>query len=569
MVGKNDFSMRIFKERYALNHDETWEDACRRVARVVAAAENNGKIKECEEVFWNELVNNRFMPGGRIWYGSGRPRGQLLNCFCLPTSDSREGWGKTVSDSIVVSGMGGGIGINFSPIRPRGSVIRGHSGTATGAVSLMEIINAAGDVIRAGGGRRTALMLCLNHDHPDIPEFLDKKLDLKKLTNANVSVVFMNEDPTKFLKRVERDELHEFMWNNQVVKTIPARELWKKILDNAVACGEPGILNGWLWNQQNNIYYSHPCISTNPCGEIPLEAYGCCDLGALVLPRFVVNGELDRRSLARTIAIAVRFLDNVLDVNTYPLKEIEENCKQVRRIGLGVMGLHDMLVLLGKKYTSDDGKATVDDVFRFIKKKAYEASIDLAIEKGQFPALNRGKFVESGFCQKNLSIGIRERILRNGIRNCALLTCAPTGTTSIVSNVTSGIEPLYAFAYRRRFRSGDRLEEEIIEHQPFADLRDTGDPRVRLYESALEISVKDHLEIQAICQRHVDNAISKTINLPKSYTGEDLDPILRKHIGQLKGVTLYRDSSRGKSPIEPLDMEEALRLQCTKGTCEF
>ncbi|MCI0562606.1 MAG: hypothetical protein MN733_29340, partial [Nitrososphaera sp.] len=329
---------------------------------------------------------------------------------------------------------------------------------------------------------------------------------------------------------------------------------------------------GKVWDiaveHQQHVFPSQWCYTGN-CGEIWLESYGCCDLGALVLPRFVVDGELDKKELARAVATAVRFLDNVLDVNTYPLKQIEENCKQVRRIGLGVMGLHDMLVLLGHKYTSDAGKETVEEVFRFIKKKAYEASIDLAIEKGQFPVLNRHKFVESGFCQKSLSVGMRERIIKNGIRNCAILTIAPTGTTSICSGVTSGVEPMYAFAYRRRFQSGDEKDQEIVEHGPFAALRNAGDKRARLYESALDISVKDHLEIQSICQKHVDNAISKTINLPKSYTGDDLDPILRKYVGQLKGLTLYRDGSRGESPIEPLDIEEALSLQCKGGSCEI
>lgn len=569
MLEQTGFSTRIHNERYAANHEESWPDGCRRLSRIISSAEVNGKVKEYEDLFYDELVQNLFMPGGRIWYGAGRPKGQLLNCFVIPTEDSREGWGKTVSDSIIISGTGGGIGCNLSPIRPRGTEIRGHSGKATGAVSLMQIINAAGEVIRAGGGRRTALMLCLNHDHPDLSEFLDKKLNLGELNNANVSSTFMNESIDHFLRKVERDEMHNLVWKEQVIAQIPAREIWRKILDNAVKCGEPGILNGYLANEMNNIYYHLPLLSTNPCGEIWLERYGCCDLGALVLPRFVKDGVLDKRMLARSVSLAVRFLDNVLDVNNYPLREIEENCKEVRRIGLGVMGLHDMLVLLGMKYTSDQGKEFIAETFSFIKKKAYDASIDLAIEKGQFPALNRAKLVESGFCQKSLSEGRRERIMKNGIRNCAILTIAPTGTTSIVAGVTSGIEPMYTAAYRRRFRSGDELDQEIVEHPQFAQLRDAGDKRARLYESALDISVKDHLEIQAICQKHVDNAISKTINLPKDYTGENLDPILRKYVGQLKGLTLYRDGSRGESPIEPLDMEQALSLQCKGGACDI
>lgn len=564
MLQLKGLSERIFKERYAINENETWEDACLRVSSVVSYAESNNSIKE---KFFEELKENRFCPAGRIWYGSGRPKGQMLNCFVVPTSDSREGWGDTVRDSIIVSGTGGGIGFNFSPIRPRGSEIHGHSGKATGAVSLMEIINSAGEVIRAGGGRRTALMLCLNHKHPDIIEFMDKKLDLKQLNNANISIVFMNESPDKFLKKVEKDELHEFYWNEKVISSVPAKELWHKIISNSVVNGEPGILNGWLANQQNNLWYHKPLISTNPCGEIWLEAYGCCDLGALVLPRFVKDGEIDKKLLARTIQIAVRFLDNVLDVNTYPLKEIEENCKEVRRIGLGVMGLHDMLILLKKKYSSDEGRECVNLLFNFIKKKAYEASTYLAVEKGQFPALDRHKFVESGFCKDSLSDGIKEKILEYGIRNCAVLTIAPTGTTSILSGVTSGIEPIYAYAYKRRFRSSDKLEEEIVEHPLFTELKST--KFVKLFESALEISVEDHIKMQVICQKHVDNSISKTINLPSDFSSKDLDLVIRKYISDLKGLTLYRDGSRGESPIEPLSIEEAMQINCKSGVCDI
>lgn len=559
-------SERIFKERYAINDEETWEDACMRVATVVSCMENSlDKSKDTKQKFFEELSSNRFCPGGRIWYGSSRPKGQLLNCFVVPTTDSREGWGDAVRDSIIVSGTGGGVGFNFSPVRPRGSEIRGHSGKATGAVSLMVIINAAGEVIRAGGGRRTALMLCLNHDHPDVPEFMDKKLDLKQLNNANVSIVFMNENIDKFLKKVEKDEMHDFLWNDKVINSVPARDLWNKILDNSVISGEPGILNGWYANQQNNIWYHKKLESTNPCGEIWLEPYGCCDLGALVLPRFIKDGQLDKKLLARTIQIAVRFLDNVLDVNTYPLKAIEDNCKEVRRIGLGVMGLHDMLILLGKKYTSDEGRDFVNSLFNFIKKKAYEASIYLSVEKGQFPVLNRHKFVESGFCKNSLSEGMKERIIEYGIRNCAVLTLAPTGTTSMLSGVTSGIEPIYAFAYKRRFRSGEKLEEEIQEHPLFSELKNVIDNDI--FESALDISVEDHIKMQVVCQEHIDNAISKTINVPRNYVGKDLDNVVRKYVGKVKGMTLYKDGSRGESPIEPLSMEEASQLSCRSGEC--
>jgi ribonucleoside-diphosphate reductase alpha chain len=568
MFEPTEFGRKIYAERYAFNDGkETWEEGCSRVAKHVATAETNGLVKTCYETFYQELISGRFYPGGRIWYGSGRPKGQLLNCFVTPNPhDSREGWGSLLSDMIVISGTGGGVGSNYSTIRPRGSEIRGHSGKATGAVSLMRIVDAAGEVIRAGGGRRTALMMALNHDHPDLLEFMDTKLDDNALTNANVSVVFMNESPEAFLRKVENDELHDLKWRGEVKAQVPARQIWDKIISNSVQSGEPGILNGWLANQQNNIYYATSLCSTNPCGEIWLSGHECCDLGALVLPRFVVNGRLDLKQLARTIHTSVRFLDNVLDVNTYPLPKIEETCKNFRRIGLGVMGLHDMLIMLGKKYSSDESLEFIDWLFSFIKHKSYEASLFLAAEKGQFPAMDRGKFVESGFC-RTLKESILENILRTGMRNCTTLTIAPTGTTSIVAGVSSGIEPIISYAYRRRWQQEDHIASEVIEHPLFTEFKDTD--KVGLFESAFEIPVERHVAVQAVAQKHVDSAISKTINMPRHYTSKDMEMVVRKYIGQVKGLTLYRDGSRGESPIEPLTLEEALGSECRSGVCEL
>lgn len=562
------FGLDIFRKRYAINPDETWEDATSRWASAVASVEKVEKRKEWYEIFCDILRRGLFMPGGRICYSANRPKGQMLNCFVVPvSSDSREGWAQAVGDTLIISGTGGGVGMNYSPVRPRGMPISSHSGTATGAVSLMDIINAVGEVIRAGGGRRTALMMCLNIDHPDIPIFLDKKLDLSQLCNANVSVVFTH-NPKEFFEKVSRDELHEFVWQGRVISTMPARQLWNRLCENAVRCGEPGILNGFYANKMNNIWYYKPLISTNPCGEIWLEEYGCCDLGALVLPRFVSDKtrRIDRTLLGRTIFAAVRFLDNVLDVNTYPLRQIEENCKTVRRIGLGVMGLHDMLIKMGIKYTSEQALEEIDSLFGFIKKKAYEASIFLSVEKGQFPALDRLRHVESGFCRESLSEGMRERIVQHGIRNCAVLTIAPTGTTSIVAGVSPSLEPIPAIAYYRNYRDGDNLKKELVEHPLYTEYKNT--ERVNLFESAFDIDPKHHLLVQAVCQKHVDNAISKTINLPKNYQAADISSLLFQYLPILKGVTVYRDGSRGESPIENLSLEQLQNMSCSNGSCD-
>jgi len=549
----------IFNERYPIHPEETWGEASRRLARHVASPEENGDKPRVEERFYEEIVTNRFMPGGRIWYGSGRPRAQLLNCFVVPTSDSREGWGKTIHDVIVVSGMGGGVGINCSPVRPRGSRISGTGGIATGAVSLMQMVNAVGDVLVGGGGRRLALMLDLNITHPDMPEFLDKKLDRKELTNANISVIIDKRLSTETLiKKVRKGENFDLTWGGNISGKVNAKEIWEKIVANAWSSGEPGVLNGDLANRESNIFYYRPLISTNPCGEIWLEEYGSCDLGALVLPRFVNEfGQLDWDQMRITIAAAVRFLDNVLSVNEYPLPEIRENNQHVRRIGLGIMGLHTMLIKMGRRYSESVGY--IDELMGFIKEEAYKASIDLAIEKGQFGAYDE-RFLESGFSRRALSSQIRSRIRKSGIRNAAILTIAPTGTTGMVSNVSTGIEPLFSPAYWRRFYrptdDGSRqLDKELVIDPLWDEVED-----VSILEGAYDISPEAHFEVQRVCQKHIDNAVSKTINLPENYPVESLSDLWLEYLPDLKGSTFYRAGSRGQEPLEAIPLEEAKKL---------
>jgi ribonucleoside-diphosphate reductase alpha chain len=548
------FAGEIFRKRYTRHEGETWAEACERVAGHVALAEHD--VPMYRALFSEVLRRNLFMPGGRIWYGSGRPKGQLLNCFVIPTSDSREGWGKTVSDMIVIAGTGGGVGINCSPVRPRGSTINGSGGVATGAVSLMEIINAAGEVIKAGGGRRTALMLCLGLSHGDLQEFLDKKLDLAKLNNANVSVWF-DEDPEDFFRKVRAGEDLDLTFRNKVVGRIPAREVWDRLVDNALRSGEPGLLNGYLFNRMSNISYHSPIISTNPCGEIGLLAHDCCCLGAVVLPRFVRGDKVDWAGLSSVVRLGVRFLDDVLTVNNYPLPEIKETCSNVRRIGLGVMGLHDMLLLLGHRYNSDEGLEFVDQVLKFVKNEAYEESVELAREKGSFPKFVPELFLKGGFA-KTLKPSLRSKIKEHGIRNCAILTIAPTGTTSMVSGVTSGIEPMFAPAYLRRFRDGDELRTETVIHPLLKEFTDDGKD-VSHFQGAFDLRLRDHFEMQRTCQRHLDNACSKTINLPQGTSREELSELFMEFFPELKGVTVYPEGSREDQPLTPMSLDEAIK----------
>jgi ribonucleoside-diphosphate reductase alpha chain len=575
----------IFKDRYARSPEETWLEACRRVANHVAQAEENGRVRRYSDRFYEQLVSNRINPGGRIWYGSGRPKAQLLNCFVVPTADSREGWGKTTSDVIIISGLMGGVGINVSPIRPRGYAIKGTGGVATGAVSLMELINGVGNVIVGGGGRRMALMLCLDINHPDLEEFLSAKLEEDRLNNANISIVIPPELSSERLQEMIRNEEDIELSFNGIPsgKTINAGALWARLVENAWANGEPGVLNGHLANKMNNLHYYKSLISTNPCGEIWLEPYGCCDLGALVLPRFVEDGRFDWDGLDESVRLGVRFLDNVLSVNHYPLPEIKDNCENVRRLGLGVMGLHTMLLEMRMTYDSRDAFSFVDRLFRTIKNTAYDASINLAIEKGPFPAYD-ARFLDSGFA-KSLKRGIRNKIKEHGIRNCAMLTIAPTGTTSMVSGVSSGIEPIPAPVYWRNFYKptddGSRvLDKELVVEDAFYKY----DPNI--LQSALDIPVKSHFEMQKIVQDHIDNAVSKTINMPADADMKAFGEMWLEYLPYCKGTTVYRYGSRENEPINPvpreqwddvvkenqpvdeMTVEEFMFTDCVGGVCE-
>lgn len=562
MYEPQGLALEIFQSRHGAHAAETWQEGCRRVALHVAEAEGN--VGSWAESFEHLLLSNEFMPGGRIWYGSGRPRGQLMNCFVTSTSDSREGWGRTVSNSIVISGTGGGVGINCSPVRPRGQVVRGTGGHATGAVSLMEIINAAGEVIKAGGGRRTALMLALDITHGDLPEFLDAKLDKKRLNNANVSIWF-GEDPKRFLDAVEHDAEWVLTHQSREVGRVRARSLWEKIVENMLAGGEPGLLNGYLANQLSNIWYREQLICTNPCGEQMLADDDACCLGAVVLPRFVVGGRVQWERLRDAVTMGVRFLDDVLTVNHYPLPSIAAKCAELRRIGLGITGLHHMLLELGLTYDGVDGLEFVDKLMKFIKHASYDASAALGLEKGSFPAYDAPKFAKSGFA-KTLKPSTRERASR-AMRNCSVNTIAPTGTTSMVCDTSSGIEPIFAPAHERRFRRGEELAVEVVidpmVRRFLAEGRD-----VSHFRGAHEISVRHHLEMQRTCQRHVDNAVSKTINVPRGTTPAELAELLAEYLPELKGVTVYPDGSREDQPLTPIPLIDALARESVTGTTE-
>lgn len=589
MFKPTGFSEKIFKDRYSFTPEETWEQACKRVANQMSLAETPEKQRNYNHKFYEILVNNFFVPGGRIWYNSGRNNPQLLNCFVLdPNKDSKEGWGKSASNMIITSMTGGGCGDDFSDVRPRGATITGQKGESPGAVELMRLIDSCARPVRAGGQRRVALMFSLDLDHPDLEEFLNAKLTKGELTHANVSV--RSKKTKEFINAVKADADWELSWKGKYKKTVKAKDIWNTIVKNAYNSAEPGFLNWELVESESNIYYVEQLVTTNPCGEIALSAYDCCCLGHLVLPRFVINGEINYSLLGDVVRTGVRFLDNVLTVNHYPLPQMQEKSRNLRRIGLGTTGLADMLAMLGHKYGSEEGNKFVDKLFRFISKAAYEASVMLAIEKGAFPLCNREKHVQSGF-MKRMPEKIRSLVKEHGIRNCAILTQAPTGTTSILSgNCSAGVEPMFAPAYERRYWTGNERKSELIFHPLFEQFMKEN-KSVEHFVGSRDLSVRDHMEVQKIVQKHIDNAVSKTINIAEDYPLEEVEKLWLEYLPFLKGTTFYRENTRGyvdekgvvhEPPLKAVSLDEAKSRfkeahkveaeavnDCASGVCEI
>lgn len=577
MFKPTGFSETIFKNRYAYTEEETWEQACRRVAKQMAMAEKPEKAAIYEAKFFEDLANNYFVPGGRIWYNSGRPNPQLLNCFVLNEDlDSKEGWGRLLYENSVTGMTGGGCGQDFSEVRPNGAEINGHKGSCPGPLALMRGVNSASHMVRAGGGRRAANMFSIDGTHPDVFEVIDAKLVKGELDMANISIRFKNV--SAFVKAVAEDGEWELSWKGKYKRVIKAKQLWDKIVSNAWDNAEPGILNMELALSESTIYYIEALITTNPCGEIFLTRYGNCCLGHLVLTRFIKNGKVNWQLLGEVIRNSVRFLDNVLDVNSYPLPEMKAASVKLRRIGLGTTGLADMLATIGIKYGSEEGNAFKDKLFRFISKVSYEASVMLAVEKGAFPACNPELHVNSGYV-KRMTDKVRSLIREHGIRNCALLTQAPTGTVSILSgNCSSGIEPMFSFAYWRTYWDGEVRAKELCFHPLFVEFMEAG-KSVEHFVASHELTVRDHMEVQKIVQHHVDNAVSKTINMPEHYPIEDMAKLWLEYLPFLKGTTFYRDNSRKffnaktgleeAPPLTPIPLDEAIRLyKEQKGTIE-
>lgn len=534
----------IWQKKYKAPQDSTPEDTFRRVANFIADEPHEA------EAFFKEMASLRFIPGGRIlaYAGRGSEKATLSNCYVMGRiEDSMEGIMKALHESALTMKAGGGIGLDFSTLRPYGSEVRGTQSISSGPVSFMEMWNAMSRTISGVGDRKGAMIAVLRCDHPDIERFIHSKKDNRSdhpvLEKFNISVLITDE----FMHAVLEDKPWDLVFDGKVYKTVKARELWRAIVENNWRVAEPGVLFYSNINSVNNLYYCEEITAPNPCGEEPMPPYGACTLGSINLTQFVVdpfkNPSVNWNSLEQTIRTAVRFLDLTVDKNYYPIDRQREVATSTRRIGLGVMGLGSMLAMMRLRYGSREALEFIDQLFAFIRNTAYQASVELAREKGPFPLFDRDKYLNSKFIQR-LPDEIRHEIYKYGIRNSHLLTIAPTGSISqLAGNVSSGIEPIFNIRYFRR-NYNETIEIEDYSYSVFKSLYGEVERLPEYFVTAHDLSWKEHVETMAHIQHYVDSAISKTINVPKDTSVQELNDVyVYAWRSGLKGCTIYREGS--------------------------
>jgi len=582
----------VFLDRYSLKDEEGKaleeypEQMWKRVAWGISQQEKIGIRKEWEEKFYKAMSDFKFVPAGRILSGAGTPyQVTYYNCYVIPSpKDSRGGIMENITMTVEIQARGGGVGVNLSSLRPRGTRVKKVNGTSSGPVNWAALYSTANhDVIQQGGSRRGALMLMINDWHPDVIEFITVKQDLTKIPGANLSVCVSDA----FMDAVAKDSDWDLVfpdnsfykyddeWDGDLEnwkkkgypvithKTVKAKEIWDMIADAAWKSAEPGVVFIDRYNKLSNTWYFEKIIATNPCGEQGLGAWGVCNLGHLNLSAFVKDGVMDYESLGEHARIATRFLDNVVDANYYFYEQNKKAQLNIRRTGLGTLGLADSLIKMGIKYGSEDSIPVIEKIYETIRNNAYETSALLSKEKGSFGAFDKEKYLKGAFIQK-LPEKIKNLIANHGIRNAIILTQAPTGTISLLAGVSSGIEPVYEFSYRRNDRTG----EHIVNHPLYDEwLKENPNGKVPDYfVSASALTPEDHVRVQATIQNLTDSSISKTVNAPNSHTADDVKKLYRLayELG-CKGITYFRDGSRtgvlSKVDDAPKKVEETFSME--------
>nr|WP_296393083.1 adenosylcobalamin-dependent ribonucleoside-diphosphate reductase [Reyranella sp.] len=540
--------------------DATWW----RVARALAAPERDPE--RWAKRFHEALADFKFLPAGRVIAGAGTGRTvTLFNCFVMGAiPDDMSGIFENLREAALTMQQGGGIGHDFSTLRPQGAPVKGVGADASGPLSFMDVWDAMCRTIMSAGSRRGAMMATMRCDHPDIEAFIDAKRDPRRLRMFNVSVLVTDA----FMQAVKDDADWNLVFGGQTFKTVKARALWERIMRATYEVAEPGVIFIDRVNRRNNLHYCEDIQATNPCGEQPLPPYGACLLGsinlaALVKNPFAADAQLDLEALERLVPTAVRMLDNVIDVSRFPLPQQEKEAKAKRRIGLGVTGLADALIFCGVRYGSPDAVRLTREWLGAVQRFSYLASADIAAEKGFFPLYERTRFL-SGETVRGLPEEVRTAIGRYGIRNALLNSIAPTGTISLLAdNVSSGIEPVFAFSHVRHVLQpdGSKREEKVEDHafRTWRALRGNEAPPAEVFVDAQTLTPADHLAMQAAAQAFVDSSISKTINLPRDISFEAFKTVYEEAYAQgCKGCTTYRPNDVTGAVLEVRPAEAAV-----------
>ena len=569
-------SQQIWDMKYRLKDqngtflEQTVQDTWRRIAKALSEVET--EPKKWETIFYNALTDFKFLPAGRITAGSGTKRNvTLFNCFVMGViPDSMSGIFDMLKEAALTMQQGGGIGYDFSTIRPKGSLVKGIAADASGPVSFMDVWDSMCRTIMSAGSRRGAMMATMRCDHPDIEEFIAAKSDSQKLRMFNLSVLVTDA----FMDAVKKGEDWKLIYNNKVYSVIKAADLWDQIMRATYNFAEPGVIFIDRINATNNLSYCETITATNPCGEQPLPPYGACLLGSINLAKLVEhpfdkNAYLDVSQLEDLVSTAVRMMDNVIEVSQFPLEAQKLEAKNKRRIGLGVTGLADALLMVGLRYGSDEAVKKTEKWMKTIARSAYNASINLAEEKGAFPLFDPEKFIVSGNMIQ-MDEDVKKAVNKFGIRNALLTSIAPTGTISLYAgNVSSGIEPVFAYSYKRKVlqNDGSHVEEEVVDYAVQLWRDKFGDaPLPDFFVSAQNLTPADHVKMQAAAQKWVDSSISKTINCPEDISFDDFKEVyIQAYDTGCKGCTTYRPNEVTGSVLSAASEEKSASDQEANG----